>query len=88
MANPDGMVLLAGGLAFTGSFIKSGGFPENGYAIIGGTVGLSFVVSLASETPLKPAVKAFTILVLLVAMITYIPGLSAKSTKRKKKNNG
>lgn len=87
MANPDGMVLLAGGLAFTGSFIKAGGFPENGYAIVAGTAGLAFVVALASQTPLKPAVRAFTILVLLVAIMTYIPGLT-KPAKRKKKENG
>lgn len=86
MASADGMVLLAGGLAFTGSFIKSGGFPENGYAIVGGTVALSFIVALASQSPLKPAVRAFAILILLVSAMRYIPALSKSDKKRK--NNG
>lgn len=88
MAGPDGKILLAGGLAFTGSFLEAGGFPDNGYAIVGGTVGLSFVVSLASQTPLKPAVNAFAILVLLVAVMAYVPKLTTKRPNRKKKENG
>ncbi len=81
MAAPDGIILAAGGLSFVGNFAKAKGFPPNGYAIVGGTIALAFIVSLASTTPLKPAVRAFTILVLLVAIARYVPGLYKNRSK-------
>ena len=82
MATPDGMALAAGGIAFAGNFAESDGFPANGYAIIGGTIALSFIAALASTTPLKPAVRAFTGLVLLVAIFRYVPALNDKRKRK------
>lgn len=82
MAKPDGMILLAGGLAFVGNFKEQGGFPSNGYAIVGGTFVLAFIFALAKSTPLDPAVKALAALILLVSVYTYVPNF------RKAKANG
>lgn len=83
MAVSDGMFLAAGGLALTGNFVKAGGFPSNGYGIIGGTIALAFIASMTKSTPLDKPMKAFAGLVLLVAIYTYVPTLR-KSGKGKK----
>lgn len=82
MASAEGLLIGAGGLAFAGSFKDSGGFPENGYAIIGATVALVFLASTVSDTGLARPVKALAGLMLLVSAYRYIPAFT------KGKNNG
>lgn len=84
MASADGMILAAGGLAFAGNFAKSGGFPENGYGIVGGTVALAFILALTKNTPISTPAKAFAGLTLLVAIYVYVPHLTKKNRKAKK----
>lgn len=79
--NAKGAVVLSGGLALAGSFKKASGFPPNGYAVVGGTVALMFIVSLTDGTIVEGPVKAACMLMLLVAAIRYIPGLA--NTKKK-----
>ncbi len=85
MASPDGIILTAGALAFAGNFSEQDGFPSNGYAIIGGTVALTFLASLTNGTPITPAVKGFAWLVLLGSAYRYIPAFTTKKTG---KSNG
>ena len=80
MATPDGIILTAGALAFAGNFAEQDGFPSNGYAIIGGTVALTFLASLTNNTPITPAVKGFAWLVLLGSAYRYIPAFTTKKT--------
>lgn len=78
MATSEGLILGAGGLAFAASFKEAGGFPPNGYAVIGGTVALTFIASFTSGSVLSGPVKALAALMLLGAAIRYIPNLSSK----------
>ena len=86
MASAEGMILGAGGLAFAGSFKQSGGFPPNGYAVIGGTVVLTFLASFAKDSPISGPVKGLAGLMLLAATIRYVPGLSTGYNKKGKKH--
>jgi hypothetical protein len=88
MANSQGLIMIAGGLAFVGSFKEAGGFPSNGYAVVGGTVALSFIASLTNNTALEPAVKALGVLMILGAAYRYIPGLSKTNAKNPKIQKG
>lgn len=75
--NAPGIVASAGGLALTGSFIKAKGFPPNGYAIIVGTLALVFLTSVVGDSsPISKPVKALAGLMLLAAVIRYVPGFS------------
>lgn len=78
------LVMVAGGLAFIGSFKQAGGFPSNGYAIVGGTVALTFITSLTNGSTIDPAVRGLAGLMLLAAVYAYVPGLTKKSTPTKK----
>lgn len=80
------IVMLAGGLAFVGSFKEAGGFPPNGYAVIGGTVALVFLTTLANGTAIDPAVKGLAGLMVLAAVYRYVPGLTKKSKAKDKKH--
>lgn len=89
MATAGGLVLGAGGVAFLGSFKEAGGFPSNGYAIIAGTTALTFLASVTDKGPLSGPVKALAALMLLVAILRYVPGLrKSTSLKMKGKRNG
>jgi hypothetical protein len=83
----EGMILAAGGLAFAGSFKESGGFPENGYAIMGGTVGLVFLAATVKNSAIATPVKWLAILMLLGAAMRYLPVI-VPSSGRKGKANG
>jgi hypothetical protein len=84
--NAEGIVLGAGGLAFVGSFKEAGGFPSNGYAVISGTAVLAFLAATVKGGALEGPVKALAGLMLLAALMRYVPTLT--NTARKKKTNG
>ena len=89
MASADGLMLVAGGLAFAGNFKKEGGFPPNGYGIIAATAALSFLAATSKNSALEGPVKALAGLMLLAAIYAYIPGLMTNETKKRKaKKNG
>jgi len=85
MATADGLVLLTGGVAFAGSFAEEGGFPSNGYAILGSTAALTFLASLSNGTPISPAVKGLAGLMLLGAVYRYVPAFTKTKSSRKRK---
>jgi len=80
----DGIVLSAGAVALVGSFKDSGGFPPNGIQIVGATLVLAFLFSLAKDGPLAGPTKALAGLMLLAAIYRYVPGLF--NTRKVKKN--
>ena len=83
MATADKLVLGAGMIAFAGSFKQAGGFPENGYAIVGGTAALAFITSFTNGTILQKPAVWLSVLLLMSAIYVYVPGL-AKNKKGKK----
>lgn len=86
MATADKVFLGAGMVAFAGSFKQAGGFPENGYAILGGTAALCFISSFTNGTPIQKPVTALAFLTLLASIYTFVPGLTKNTTKKGKKN--
>ena len=76
MATADALILGAGAVSFFGNMKERGGFPSNAFPIIGGTIGLAVLSSFTNGTLIYPAVKALAALILLVAIIRYIPGLT------------
>lgn len=71
----DLIIVGAGGLALAGNFAREKGFPSNGPAIIGATVGLAFLASVTHGTILAPAVRMAALLMLLVSVYLYVPAL-------------
>ena len=84
MATADKVILGAGMIAFAGSFKQAGGFPENGYAIVGGTAALAFLSSFTNGTSLQKPVTMLAVLTLLAAVYVYVPGLTKQPKQRKK----
>jgi hypothetical protein len=88
MSTSDGLMIGAGAVAFIGSFSEAGGWPDNGYAIIGGTTALAFLSATTNNGPLAGPVKALAGLMLLVAIYRYVPTFATPKAKKKGKNNG
>lgn len=84
MATADKVILGAGMIAFAGSFKQAGGFPENGYAIVGGTAALAFLSSFTNGTSLQKPVTMLAVLTLLAAVYVYVPGLTKPSKQKRK----
>jgi len=84
--NAEGLILGAGGLAFVGSFKEAGGFPSNGYAVVSGTAALAFLAATVKGGSIEGPVKALAGLMLLAAMLRYVPTLTNMKVKKVKKN--
>lgn len=82
--NAEGLVLGAGGLTFVASFKEASGFPSNGYAVIAGTTVLAFLASTVKGSALEGPVKALAGLLLLSALLRYVPTLTATPKGGKK----
>lgn len=82
------LIMVAGGIAFVGSFKDAGGFPSNGYAVIGGTTALVFITSLTNGSAIDPIVRGLAGLMVLAAVYAYVPGLTKKTSTKKDKTHG
>ena len=78
----------AGALSFAGNMKLAGGFPDNGYNIVGGTIALVFMASFTKNTVIARPVKAFAGLVLLAAAMYYVPVLFGNDEVKPKRRNG
>lgn len=79
--SPDGIVLGAGSIAFLGSMKEAGGLPPNGIRIIFSTTILAVVASIAADGPLREPVKMLAWLMVIAALIRYVPKFSVKKGK-------
>lgn len=84
--NSEGKTLLAGTIAFIGSFKEAGGFPSNAPRIIAATLVLTIIYSLGSKSKIEPIISGLATLTLLASVLYYIPVIAGK--KRKVKKNG
>lgn len=81
---PELPYLAAGSIALAGGFVRERGWPSEGTGALVGTVVLVVVASATAETQFAPLVRAFGLLLLLVAVFATVPAFQA-ATKRKKK---
>lgn len=88
MATADKVFIGAGMIAFAGSFKDAGGFPENGYAIVGGTAALAFLSSFTNGTSLQKPITMLAVLTLLASIYVYVPGIAKQQTRKKVKKHG
>lgn len=84
----DGMLILAGSLAFAGNMKTAKGFPSNGYNTVGATIALVFLASLTKGTRIERVVYAFAVLVLISSAFYYVPILMPTDTTKRKKTHG
>jgi hypothetical protein len=73
-----GLVMIAGTIAFLGSMREAKMFPPNGVRIIFSTMALAVVISLFERGSLAPAVRALGYLMILTALVRYVPKFSTK----------
>lgn len=80
MGKSSGMILAAGGIALAGNFVKSGGFPENGYGTIAATCVLVFLASTLENGRFSQAAQWIAGGMLLTSLIVYVPVFSNSQT--------
>ena len=85
MGKSSGMILAAGGIALAGNFVRSEGFPENGYGTIAATCVLVFLASTLENGRFSQAAQWIAGGMLLTALIVYVPVFS---NSQKETNNG
>lgn len=78
MATAEGLVIGAGAVSFLGNFKESGGWPSNGYKILGATAVLAVLAAFSQDSRLAGPIKALAALMLLVSVYKYVPTLSKK----------
>lgn len=78
---PELPYLAAGGIALAGGMVREKGWPASGTGALVGTLALVVVASATGGSSFAPLVRAFGLLLLLVAIMTAVP---AFQTGRKK----
>lgn len=79
--NAEGIIIASGTVAFVGSMKKAGRVPDNTVPIIFGTSVLAVLASLTRNSPIAEPVKWLAILMLLSAVIRYVPAFNTKGKK-------
>lgn len=84
---PEGLVIIAGVIAQVGNFRaansdKAGKYHYNPVTGIVATLLLAVIFSLSDNSPLRPFTRGLAWLMILGALLTYVPAF--KSTSKKK----
>lgn len=77
-----GLVVLAGAVAFFGNMKIDKAFPKAGLRIITATIALAIILSLLDNGRLSPVARGLAGLMLLAAVIKYVPILSNSKGKK------
>ena len=88
MNRPDLMFLLAGAITFGAHWKHESGYPEEGAKIIGATLALAVIASLANNTSFASPVRGFAGLALLATAIRHIPTLSEQKKTTSPRRSG
>lgn len=80
---PELPYLAAGGIAIAGGMAREKAWPAKGTGALIGTLALVVVASATSGSSFAPLVRAFGLLVLLVAIMTAVPAFQAGRKKGK-----
>lgn len=81
---PELPFLAAGAIAIGGGFVREKGWPAKGTGALVGTLALVVVASATSGSDFAPLVRAFGLLLLLVAVMTATPAFQAARAKKGK----
>jgi hypothetical protein len=73
-----GLVMLAGAIAFFGNMKVDKGFPKAGARIITATILLAIILSLFDNGKLSPIARGIGYLMVLSALVRYVPKFSTK----------
>lgn len=76
-----GLVMLAGTIAFLGNMKVDKGFPKAGVRIVTATIVLSIILSVFDNGKLSPIARGIGYLMVLSAVIAYVPKFSNKKGK-------
>lgn len=76
-----GLVMIAGAIAFFGSMKEAKMFPSNGVRIIFATMILAVVISLFDHGSFQRPVKWLGFLMIISALIRYVPKFNTKKGK-------
>ena len=79
---PEMPYLAAGGVAIVGGAIRDGRWPSEGANAALGTLIVVVAASATADTPIAPLVRAFGLLVLLVAVMTAVRAVNAKKNRK------
>lgn len=79
---PELPFLAAGGIAIAGGFVREKAWPANGTKALIGTLLLVIVASATSGTSFAPLVRAFGLLLLLMAVMTATPMFPVFNNKK------
>lgn len=79
---PELPYLAAGAIAIGGGFVREKGWPAKGAGALVGTLALTVVASATGESDFAPLVRAFGLLLLLVAVMTAVPVFQANKAKK------
>lgn len=82
---PELPYLAAGSIAIAGGFVRDRGWPAEGTGALVGTVALVVVASATSGSQVAPLVRAFGLLLLMVAIFAAVPAFQAAQKRKKKK---
>ncbi len=79
---PELPFLAAGTIALGAGFVREGGWPAKGAEAVIGTLALVIVASATSGSPVAPLVRAFGLLLLMVAVFAAVPAFQAAKAKK------
>lgn len=83
MPSAEGLIIATGATAFASNFKESGGFPSNGYGIIGATIALVFIASFTAKGSFEKPIRALAALMLLGAVYRYVPAFTKTANKKR-----
>lgn len=80
---PEMPFLAAGTIAIAGGFVREKAWPVNGGKALIGTLTLVIIASATADSAVAPLVRAFGLLLVLMAVMTAVPLFPAFNKKGK-----
>lgn len=85
---PELPYLAAGTVAIVGGVAREKAWPREGLRALVATAIVVIITSASADTKIAPLVRAFGLLVLMIAVIAAVPAFSTPKSSGKVKSNG